>query len=283
MNTNVETFFSTLNKQLLIAGFFSICFSVSVLGYEAKPPQYAAGETPPEMKAIAIEEKLGTDLNLELKFNDENGQEVALSQYYDGKTPVIISLVYYSCPGLCNYHLNGLIAGLKDLQWNPGKEYKVLAISFDEKENAELALGKKENYLKEFGRGQDIKGFHFLTGSKGSIEALTASVGFKFQWNEKANEWSHSSAAILTTPQGKVSRYLHGVIFQPQDLKLAINEAAHGKMGGVLDRVLFYCMKYDPTASKYTIYAFRIVQIGGVLIIGFLALLLIPNLLRRQT
>jgi len=283
MNLNFKNFFSELKNKCLLVGCFFLCFSAFASGYEAKPPQYAAGETPPEMKAIAIEEKLGTDLNLGLKFNDESGQEVALSQYYDGKTPVIISLVYYSCPGLCNFHLNGLIAGLKELQWNPGKEYKVLAISFDEKENSELALGKRENYLKEFGRGSEVKGFHFLTGSKESIQALTSSVGFKFQWNEKAKEWSHSSAAILTTPQAKISRYLHGVIFQPQDLKLAINEAAHGKMGGVLDRVLFYCMKYDPTASKYTIYAFRIVQIGGVLIIGFLALLLIPNLLRRQT
>jgi len=249
---------------------------------EQKPSSMAASEMPAEFKNIGITENLGSQLDLSLMFKNEKGESVPLSSFYDGTHPVVISLVYYSCPGLCNFHLNGVIDALKTVDWSAGDKFQYLAISFDPKEGPELAVKKKESYMKVYARPGTEDGWHFLTSDADTIKKLTEQVGFRYAWNKEAEEWAHASAAVVTTPQGKISRYLHGITFDQRTFKLALSEATNGQIGSFVDKMVWYCFKYDPHQSKYTLYAFRIMQVGGALIILILAAFMTPVWIRAR-
>ncbi|MBX3034538.1 MAG: SCO family protein [Bdellovibrionaceae bacterium] len=251
-------------------------------GMTGQPAPMVATERPKELEGVGIEEKLGQPLDLSLVFRDERGQEVTLGSFYDGKTPVVISPVYYSCPGLCNFHLNGFTEGLKGMDWSVGSKFKVIAVSFDPKETPDLAEKKKATYMKLYGRPGTEGGWHFLTGSEESIKKLTDSVGFKYRWNEDEKEWAHASAAIVTTPRGEVSRYLPGIQFEPKNIRLALVEAGEGKVGGIIDQLVLYCFQYNPHQSAYTIYAFNIMKLGGALMVLVLAIWLLPFFWRAR-
>lgn len=267
---------------LLLFTFVSYSREGNPGGYDAKPLPGASTVRPQELDGVGIDQKLGTALDMNLKFKNEKGDVVTLGSFYDGRHPVMISPVYYSCPGLCNFHLNGLTEGLKGLDWNPGEKFHVLAVSFDAKETPDLGAAKKKSYLDIYNRPGTESGWHFLTADQQTIDALTSSVGFKFKWNEKDQEWSHASAAIVTTPKGVVSRYLGGILFEPKDLKLALNEATDGKIGNFVDKFLLYCFHYDPQANKYSLAAFNLVRAGGVAIIFALLLWLLPFWFRNR-
>jgi protein SCO1/2 len=164
------------------------------------------------------------------------------------------------------------------LDWNPGNQFEVVVISFDPREGADLAQKKKANYMKLYGRPGTESGFHFLTADQKTIDELMSSVGFKYKWNEKAGEWSHASAVIMLTPEGKIARYLNGVEFDPKDMKLGLNETAHGKMGNIIDFAITYCFKYDQHQSKYGLQVFRVVQLMGIVTMLILAIWLLPVL-----
>jgi len=265
-------------QGVAVAALFALLFApVAHAGYEPKPAEMLAGEKVKELEGVGIEEKTGTYIDLNLTFKDENGETVTLGKYINGNhIPVIISPVYYSCPGLCNFHLNGLTDGLKLMDWSVGDKFKVVAVSFDSKETPDLALKKKASYMKVYDRPGTEGGWSFLTGDEANIKALTAALGFKFKWNEEAKEWAHASAAIVVTPDGKISRYLPGIMFDPKDVKLAVNEASNGKVGTFVDSLVLYCFQYNPHQSKYTLYAFNVMKLGGALMILVLALWLLP-------
>ena len=246
-----------------------------------KPAALSAAEPAKELQDVGIQEKLGDTLDLNLMVTDSTGQARPLASFFKGK-PVLLSLVYYNCPGLCSLHLNGLVEGLKQLQWLPGSQYEFLTLSFDSQEGPDLGAAKKANYLKVFGNPEVSSGWHFLTADQGVVQKLTQQVGFSFRWDEPSQEWAHASAAIFISPEGKITRYLHGVVFEPQQLELALNEAAQGTVGTVVDRLVWYCFRYDPKQSKYVIYAFRLVQLGGGFIIILLALILLPTWRRER-
>jgi protein SCO1/2 len=239
-------------------------------------PEYAANEKPAEFKDIGIDEKLGAQIDPNLLVINEKGEQVKIGQYFDGKRPVILSLVYYSCPGLCNFHLNGVVDALKELDWTVGGKFDVVAISFDSKEKFDVAAAKKLAYVDLYGRPESASGWHFLTADETTVKALTQTVGFKYKWNDETKEWAHASAATLITPQGKIARYLHGIMFDAKTVKLALQEATDGRIGSLMEKMVFYCFRYDPHQSKYTIYAFRLVQLGAILIVLVLAGLLFP-------
>ena len=236
----------------------------------------AATEKPREFAGIGIDEKLGANLDLTVPVRNEAGEMVPLSQYFVGNKPVILSLVYYSCPGLCNFHLNGLTDALKVLGWPVGEKFQLISLSFDPKEGAEMARQKKASYLQQLGQPEAEKGWHFLTAEAPIIAQLTKQVGFQYRWDEANKDWAHASAAIVLTPAGKVSRYLHGILFEPRDLKLALLEASSGQIGSVTERLIFYCYHYDAQKSQYAIVASRIMQLGGGLMVLVMAAVLVP-------
>ncbi len=235
------------------------------------PKNYDPSETsgnglPDALQNIGIEQRLNEQLPLETQLKDENGNPVKLGQFFGNKKPVILALVYYECPMLCNEVLNGLVGGLKGISFNAGKEFDVVAISFDARENdkAGLALRKKENYLARYDRKDAENGWHFLTGDQAAIDAVTKAAGFNYRWDEKTGQFAHAAGVMVVTPEGKLARYFYGVEYAPKDLKFGLMEASQEKIGSPVDQLALYCYHYDPATGKYGLVILNIIRLGGV-------------------
>lgn len=222
---------------------------------------------PDALQRVGIDQKLGEQLPLDTEFKDESGKEIALGDVFKSGRPVVLALVYYECPMLCNQVLNGLSGSMKGISLDPGKDYDVLAISFDARENDKdgLAANKKASYVERFDRKGTEGGWHFLTGKQDSIDAVTKAVGFKYEWDEKSKQFAHASAVMVITPDGKISHYFYGIDYAPKDLKLGLVEAADKKIGSVADQLLLYCYHYDPATGKYGFQVLSAMRIGGIL------------------
>jgi protein SCO1/2 len=230
-------------------------------------PLHAADENiPEELKKIRIEEKLGENLEADLyTFKNDHNEEVKLSQYFKGTKPVVLMMIYYECPSLCNFLLNGFNQAAKGVNLNIGKDFDVVAISINPKEGPEVAKNKKAAYVKEYGRLGSENGWHFLTGSEDQIKAVAKKIGFNYYYDEKIKEYAHSAAAFVFTPEENLSRVLYGINFNNRDLHLALVEASDGKIGSVMDQVLLFCYRYDPNSRGYSFYALNFVRAGGIL------------------
>ncbi len=230
------------------------------------PAQQTANGIPEPLKKVGIEQKLGEQLPLDTKFKDENGNIVALGDYFKSGRPVIVTLVYYDCPMLCNQVLNGLTGSLKGISLDAGKDFDVVAISFDAKEfdKPEIAKNKKASYMERYGRPGTEQGFHFLTGEQASIDAVTNAVGFTYEWDEASEQFAHASAIMIATPQGVLSKYFYGIDYAPRDVRLGLVESAENKVGGVTDQLLLYCFHYDPSTGKYGLAVLRIMRGAAV-------------------
>lgn len=223
---------------------------------------------------VGIDEQLGTTLPLDLTFQTSEGNTVALKDLIT--KPTLIALVYYECPGLCNPMQNELAWTIDKLQLDPGKDFKVISISFDHKETPAIAEKWKKNYLLTIKRKFDAQDWMFLTGDSLSIRKLTDACGFHFKPAEK--QFVHAATLIAITPQGKISRYLFGTEFNPFDVKMALLEAQSGKSNPTISKVLQFCFSYDPQGRKYTLNITRIA--GSVILLGigiFFGLLLIKK------
>ncbi len=250
--------------------------------YTGLEPLKSSTEMPEELKNVGVEEKLGQKIDLNSMVTNENGQKVPLANFFKAHKPVILSPVYFNCPNLCNYHLNGLTETLKNVDWSPNNQFEVVAFSFDPRENSSDAVRKKASYMKLYERPGTEDGWHFVTADEATIKKLTGEVGFKYKWLEETKEWSHASAAIVMADDGTISRYLHGIQFEPRDVKLALNEASNGKVGNIVDSVMLYCFKYDRHQSKYGLQVYRVMQLAGALTVAILAMWLIPVMIRAK-
>ena len=229
-----------------------------------------ANVRPPGLKNVGIEQHLNEQIPPALRFRDETGNAVQLSDYF-GRKPMILNLVYYQCPMLCGEVLSGLESALRVLKFDVGKEFDVLTVSFDPKETPEMAAAKKAEYLKRYGRPGAAQGWHFLTGPPASIDALTKAAGFQYQYDPKNGQFAHATAIMVLTPEGKIAQYYYGVEFAPKDLRLGLIQASRNKIGTVVDQVLLYCYHYDPDTGKYGAIISRILQLAAgatVLILG---------------
>lgn len=235
---------------------------------------------PKTLDKVGIDQKLGDQLPLDTVFRDETGAEVRLGQYFNQGKPVLIALVYYECPMLCNQILNGLAGSLKTLSFDVGKEFEVVTVSFDARETPQLAAAKKDAYMARYGREGAARGWHFLTGEQKSIDALTNAVGFRYAWDEAQKQFAHASGIMLSTPEGRLARYFYGIEYAPKELRLSIVEASANKVGSPVDQLLLYCFHYDPASGKYGLAIMNIVRLAGVITVVGIALLLV--LLRRQ-
>lgn len=220
---------------------------------------------PPALQKVGIVEKLGSKLPLDLLFRDETGAKVPLQKYFTGKKPVILALVYYRCPSLCNLTMNGMLDVFKASPWVPGTQFDVINVSIDPKEDEKIASAKKRTYIENLGKPGAEKGWHFLTGDQASIQALADAVGFKFEYDKAMGEYAHAAAIQVVTPGGVLSRYYFGVRFPERDLRLSLLEASDGKVGTVIERFMLFCYRYDPAFRGYTLVASRIMQAGGAL------------------
>ena len=280
----------------LLASFFwlllSACFSPAFAQSLPQPSSPLYGGRPENgpvqkglpkaLQEVGIDQKLGQQLPLDLVLRDENGQEVKLGQYF-GKRPVVLSLVYYSCPMLCTQVLNGMVGAFKTLSFVPGEEYEVITVSFDTRETPALAAAKKAtyvNYLPATKRAAASNGWHFLTGDEATIKRLTDGVGFRYHWDEATNQFAHASGIMVLTPEGKLAQYYYGIEYSARDLRLGLVEASANRIGSPVDQLLLYCYHYDPATGTYGAVVMNMVRLGGILtVIAIVGLILMLSVI----
>ena len=272
---------SSMVVLLSILSVFSTVTWAQPRGPMSVPPAgLAASEQIPILREVGIDQKLDEQVPLDLEFTDEEGRTVRLGDFF-GKRPVVLALVYYECPMLCTQVLNGLVGSLEALTFNPGEEFEVIILSFDPGETPALAAEKRTTYLRRYSRPGYEAGWHFLTGREASIRALTDAVGFRYAYDEAIDQYAHPASITVLTGEGRVSKYLYGIEFAPRDLRLALIEAAEGRIGTAIDQALLFCYHYDPETGKYGLVVMNLVRMGGVLtLLGLGAFILLT--LRRE-
>jgi protein SCO1/2 len=218
---------------------------------------------PPQLKGVGITEHLGAQVPLDLQFTAEDGSPVKLSSLIDGKRPVILTLVYYRCPMLCGLVLKGLAEGMSEVKYEPAKDFEIVTVSFNPRESHTEAELKKQSILAEYKRPGAAAGWRFLTGTEPNIKKLADTVGFGYRYDEKQQQYAHAAAIFVLTPDGRVSRYLYGIQYEPRTLRLALTEAGGGKVGGATDRLLLTCCRYDPNEGRYVLAAANVMRLGG--------------------
>ena len=229
-------------------------------------------DVPEAAKAIRVDEKLGDFLPLDLVFSDELGEPMSLKSLCTGKRPLLLTLNYSGCPGLCVAQLNGLtegIAGLSGLEL--GKDFEMVSISIDPRETTEKLVKMKAKYTSLLPKEHAAKGWHFLTGDAKSIEKIADTVGFRYTYDAKEDRFNHASVAIGISPSGKITRYLYTVGFTPETIRLSLVEASEGRIGTTADQILLWCFHYNPDENRYSADAKRILSFaaGAFVLIGF--------------
>lgn len=233
----------------------------------------AAADEPNPLKAAQFDQRLNARVPLALEFRDESGQAVPLARYF-GRAPVVLSLVYFECPNLCTYVLNGQVKSFLGLPYALGSDYSALSVSIDPHETPSLARAKKATYLKRYAHPGSAAGWHFLTGDEATIRRLSDAVGFHYAYDRASNQYAHPSGIIVLTPDGRISRYLYGIEYDPLQLKLALMEASRGRIGNPVDQVLLRCYHYDPKAGRYSLVLINILQGAGIATALMLAVLI---------
>jgi len=240
----------------------------------------ASGERPSILTEIGFDQRLGESLPLDLPLRDEAGNAVRLGDYFKGR-PVVLTLVYYECPMLCTLTLNGLASALDVLSFDAGKEFEIVTVSFDPRETPELARAKKQTYLQRYKRPGAEAAWHFLTGDADCVKRLTQAVGFRYVWDERTQQFAHPSGVMVATPDGRLARYLYGIEYAPNDLRLALIESAEGKIGTPIDQAILFCYQYDPATGRYGAAVMRILRLAAIATLTALGAFL-TVMLRRE-
>jgi len=235
---------------------------------------------PAMLQGVGIEQKLNSQLPLEARFRDETGAPVRLGNYFKGR-PVIVNLVYYQCPMLCNMVLTGMVNTLRRLSLNPGADFDIVTISFDPGETPQLAAAKRQTYLNKYNRPGADASWHFLTGDESQIHQVTEAVGFHYRWDDRQKAWAHASGIFIATPEGKMSRYIYGVYYPGRDVRLSLVEASANKIGTLNDQILLFCYHYDPKNGKYGLVIMNFIRLLCTVTVLLLAAFVI-TMLRRE-
>lgn len=264
---------------LAVAGAAAVAQPPSAFMRDTSQP--SAQASPDDLKDIGIDQRLDQPLPLQAQFKDETGKTVKLGDYFQSGRPVILNLVYYTCPMLCGEELAGLSSALGVLRFTPGTEYEVVTVSFDPADTPAVAAEKKKIYTDRMNERLEKKtdgaGWHFLTGQQGEIERLADAAGFRYRRDARTSQFIHASAIMIATPQGKLAQYYYGVEYSPKDLRLGLIEASRNKIGNLVDQVTLYCYHYDPRTGRYGAVVTNILRLGGaaaVLLLGGLLIVM---------
>jgi protein SCO1 len=234
-----------------------------------QPGALPPGSRPPILETVGVDEHLGRNVDLGLTFIDENGTQVALKDFFHKGRPVILDLVYYSCPQLCNLILNGQTATMKEIPWTPGDQYEVVTITIDPKETVDLAQKKKAVQVGSYGK--PAPGWHFLIDHDGNAKKLAEEIGFHYRYDPKQDQFAHAAAIFVLTPEGRIARYLYGVRFRPMDMRFALAEASENRTTMTVEKILLFCYQYDPGKHAYVLFAANFMRFGGALTVLLIA------------
>jgi protein SCO1 len=258
-----------MNKARHIVGITTLLLAAFTLRAQTVPANVGptAATLPPVLENVGFEPALNTPMPQDLPFRDETGRSVQLRDYFGQEKPVVLAFVYYGCPMLCDQVEQGVVGALRMLSFNPGRDYEVVFVSFDSRETPEMAAEKKKKALAHFRRPETDSGWHFLTGSKESIDATTKAANFRFFFDAKNDLFAHASGVMILTPDGRISRYFYGIEYPGRDMRLGLVDASAGKIGTPIDHVLLFCYHYDPSAARYSASILKIIRLGGILTI----------------
>jgi len=235
--------------------------------FQDKSTQPASQMSPADLSNVGIDQRLDQPVPLDLQFKDETGKTVKLGDYFHSGRPVILNLVYYTCPMLCGEELAGEASALGVLRFTPGKEYEVVSVSFNPDETPKDAAEKKQVYIARMNEHLERKtngdGWHFLTGQQPEIKQLADAVGFRYRRDPRTGQFIHAAAIMIVTPAGRIAQYYYGVEFSPKDIRLGLIEASQDKIGTLVDQVLLYCYHYDPNTGRYGAVVTNIMRVAG--------------------
>ncbi len=226
---------------------------------------------PPALANVRFDPQLNAQIPLNTEFVDETGKPVELGEYF-GKKPVVLVFAYYTCPMLCGQVEQAVVGTLKMISFNPGKDYDVVFLSFDDMDTPGAALKKKHEAVARFARPATEVGWHFLTGKRESIDAVTKAASFSYTYDAQSKTYAHASGILLLTPDGRISRYFFGVAYPPSNVRLGLVDASAGKIGTPVDHLLLFCYQYDPSKARYSATILTVLRMGGVVTLFCMAL-----------
>ncbi len=269
---------------ILRTGLAAVVFCLA-LPYSTGARAETADSNKPAYLQADIEEHLGEFIPKDLQFQESSGNTVALDSYlHDGK-PLVLVLAYFKCPMLCGLMMQGAVNAVGNLGNTPelGKDFRMVTVSFDPRDDVAAAAKKQGSLLSALGNHGAPREWPFLVGvdhDDSQIKKLAEALGFVYAYDKSTDQYAHPSALFVLTPEGKISRYLYGIQFQPSDLKLSVIEAGQGKVGSIIDRVLITCYRYNPSSRRYNVYILGVVRLGGVITLALLFGLIL--VLRRR-
>jgi protein SCO1 len=259
--------------MLVAASTFA--FAQPPSSFQEKSSQSASQVNPADLSNVGIDQRLNQQVPLDLQFKDEAGNTVKLGDYFRPGRPVLLNLVYYTCPMLCGEELAGEASALGVLRFTPGNEYEVVSVSFNPDETPKDATEKKQVYIARMNEHLESKtngdGWHFLTGQQPEIKQLAEAVGFRYRRDPRTGQFIHATAIMIVTPTGKIAQYYYGVEYSPKDIRLGLIEASQDKIGTLVDQVVLYCYHYDPKTGRYGAVVTNIMRVAGaatMLILG---------------
>jgi len=269
---NMRTIRGGWQAVILCCALLSAPLFAQVSSYGDKQGGENAGDQlPTVLQKVGVSQHLNQQLPLDAAFVDESGKAVKLGDYF-GKHPAILSLVYYTCPMLCSEELDGITSSLEMVKLTPGKDFDVVVISIDPSDTPEQAAKSKALYVKRYGRPETAAGWHFLTGQRPAIDAVTNAVGFGYVRvpgpDGKLSQFAHASSIEIVTPEGKLAQYYLGVEYSPKDMLLGLIDASGNKIGSPVANILTYCYHYDPQTNRHSLIIARVVQVGGMITVA---------------
>ncbi len=273
---------ATAHNPAKSSGLWARVIAVTVMAaalFTFARPAFADQPLPEQLEGVGVDEHLDRTIDLNLEFVNERGYPEALKNYFHSGRPVLLNLVYYTCPMLCNLILNAQVQTLRNIPWTPGDQFDVVTISINPTETFDLAQNKKAAYLASYGR--PAPGWHFFVDYQGNAKRLASQLGDRYHWDAAGSQFAHTAVIFVLSPTGKICRYLYGVRFPARDVRLALTEASDNKSSLTVDRLLLFCFHYDPTTRSYTLFATNFMRGGGILTV-LLIVLFVRRMLRAE-
>jgi len=245
----------------------------------------------PERSDVGVTEHLGDALPLDAPFVDHNGRDVKLGDYFTSGRPVILIFGYHTCPMLCSLVQNATAQALRRMDLVIGRDYDVVVVSIDPEDTRHTATKRRDIVLATYSAGLPAsrlasdapdQGLHYLTGGADAIRRAADAAGFHYTYDAAWKQYPHPAVIMVVSPRGRIARYLYGIEFDAKDIRYGLLESRAGRNVSTLDKVLLYCLHYDPGSGKYVVIASRVMRVGGGVCLLFVTGLLAWLWLRER-
>jgi protein SCO1/2 len=242
----------------------------------------SAGPTPVAGSDVSVENRLGERVPQDVQMVDHLGRPVLSGELFDGRRPVVLVPAYFRCPMLCGLAIEGAAEAMRSLELEPGIDFRVVTVSFDPRDRAPDAERARARAVDLYGGSIADDGWPFLTGEGAETERLLHALGFRFAWDDDTEQYAHGSAIFVASPDGKLTRVLYGLQYEPLDLRLALIEAGEGRVGSFAEQIVLTCYRYDPATRRYGFWVFGFLRIAGVVLLSILGLGLVVVVRRER-